>query len=387
MSSSSNTKLNKVTGHRPTWSQIDLEALTSNFNLIKTLVGSAVNVMAVVKANAYGHGAVECARRLEVAGADWFGVALPEEGIELRKSGIERPILCLGGFWKGQEKACLQNNLTPVVYRLEMLDAFDRAAKDAGSVASVHIKIDTGMGRLGIRSSGVSELCQALAKFKNIRVDGLMTHFAAADDSGLERFTLDQLQAFAEMAHVFRSYGHQVTHQHLANSAATFALPKARGTMIRPGGALYGLRDTLSPEVDSSALRPVMSLHSRISLLKWIEAGEPVGYGCTFRATRRTLVGTIPIGYEDGYRRALSNRGQTIVKGGYAPVIGRVSMDLSLIDVTDIKSVRVDDAVTLLGSQDGLTVFAEEMASEVGTISYEITCGISQRVPRVYSSQ
>ncbi|MEA2204128.1 MAG: alanine racemase [Blastocatellia bacterium] len=344
-----------------------------------------MKVMAVVKADAYGHGAVQCAQTLEAAGADWFGVALPEEGIELRKAGIAKPILCLAGFWNGQAAACVHHDLTTVIYRADMLEAMDHAASDAGVMAEVHLKIDTGMGRLGVRPEALAEFCDAVARFKNVRIDGLMTHFAAADDSCLDNFTSAQLESFQSAVALLRARGIAATHHHLANSAATFAHAEAHGNMVRPGGALYGLRDTLPAEVDASALQPAMSLHSRVTLVKWIEAGDHVGYGCTFQAPRRTLVATIPVGYEDGFNRALSNRGRVIVKGNYAPVIGRVSMDLTLIDVTDVPGVAVDDEVVLLGRQNGLSVPAEDLGSQSGTISYEITCGVSDRVPRIYS--
>src|SRR5258707_10738124 len=183
---------------RPTWAEIDLDALANNHRVIRAEVGSEVSVMAAVKADAYGHGAVPCARRLEAEGVDWFGVAMPEEGIELRQAGIGKPILCLGGFWAGQESACLQQRLTPVVYRLDMIEALDRAARAAGVVADVHVKIDTGMGRLGIRAHDVREFCEALSRLQNIRVDGLMTHLASADDPDQDDFTTRQLERFQE---------------------------------------------------------------------------------------------------------------------------------------------------------------------------------------------
>jgi alanine racemase len=371
-------------GRRPTWARIDLEALASNFRIIKERLHRDVRVMAVVKADAYGHGAIKCAQRLEKEGADWFGVALPEEGIELRAGGITKPILCLAGFWKGQEHACINNGLATVVYRLDMVEALDRAAQEAGVNGEVHVKIDTGMGRLGIRPEAVKDFCESLRRFRNIRVAGLMTHFASADDPSRDTFTADQLKLFQEASGVLRERGFNITVRHMANSAATFGHPEAHGNMVRPGGALYGLRDTLPPGIDSSSLRPVMSLHSRITLLKAIPKGEHLGYGCTFAATRETLVATVPIGYEDGYFRALSNRGQVLMRGSSAPVVGRVSMDLTLVDVTDVAGVRLDDQVTLLGEDGDVSISAENIASEANTISYEITCGVSERVPRLY---
>jgi alanine racemase len=378
-----------ISGHRPTWVEIDLDSLAANFHIVKERVGRDMHVMAVVKANAYGHGAVECARRLEREGADWFGVALPEEGIELRNAGVSKPILCLAGFWEGQASACLQQQLVPVVYRLDVVEAFDRVAREGGVVADVHVKVDTGMGRLGVRFDEVSEFARALKRFQNIRVDGLMTHFAAADEPSCGPLTKDQIQRFDTAVAAFHENGFEPTYKHMANSAAIFSQPEASGksgaNMVRPGGVLYGLwRDILAPADRAVNFRPVMSLHSRITLLKWVPPGETVGYGCTFEASSKTLVATIPIGYDDGYMRALSNRGHAIIRGTYATVIGRISMDLTLIDVTNVPGVQVDDEVTLMGREADLSITAEELAKTAGTLSYEVTCGIGARVPRVY---
>lgn len=373
---------------RPTWAEIDLNSLAANFNQIKNRVSPAARVMAVVKANAYGHGAVECARRLVSEGADWFGVALPEEGIELRESGISQPVLCLGGYFPGQAALCIQQRLTPVVYRLDMIEALNRAAANAGVVVDAHLKVDTGMGRLGIRFDNLSEFVTALEPFRNVRIDGLMSHLAAADDTACQPLTRDQIQRFEEAVELFRDLGYRPTHLHLANSAGVFGHRESWGNMVRPGGVLYGLwRDVLPVTVSDAELLPVMSLHSRISMLKWVPAGETIGYGCTFEASRRSLIATLPIGYHDGYMRGLSNRAHVIVRGIYVPVVGRVSMDLTLIDVTNVPDVEIDDQVTLLGWNNqnrGLKITAEDLARISGTLSYEVTCGVSERVPRVY---
>ncbi|HMH45522.1 MAG TPA: alanine racemase [Pyrinomonadaceae bacterium] len=372
---------------RPTWAEINLDALAHNLRVIRGRAGADVQVMAAVKANAYGHGATECARRLESEGVDWFGVALPEEGIELRKAGIDRPILCLGGFWKGQEVACLQQRLTPVVYRLDMLESLDLAAREANSTADVHVKIDTGMGRLGVRADQVSEFVQAAKRFTNIRIDGLMTHLAAADDETKADFTNAQLLSFQNAVQFFRANGFAPQFIHAANSAATFAHARDAENMVRPGGTLYGFkRDVLPASIDTPPLRPVMSLHSQIMLLKKVPPGEKLGYGCTFETKRDSLIATLPIGYDDGYRRAFSNSGRVIVRGEFAPVVGRVSMDLTLVDVTEVAGVSLNDEVVLLGEARKLSISAEEIGAMISTISYEITCGISSRVPRIYTS-
>jgi alanine racemase len=375
----------EANGQRPTWAEIDLDALASNFRRVRERVPLSVKVMAVVKANAYGHGAVRCAQRLSAEGADWFAVAMPEEGVELRRAGIGQPVLSLGGVWPGQEQLCLRESLVPVVYRLDVLGALDRAAREARIVANVHLKIDTGMGRLGVSYREVGEFADALGQMKNIRVDGVMTHFAAADVPDLDCFTDEQVARFRQAVDTLRERGHRPTYEDMANSAGTFAHPSSWGNMVRPGGVLYGLwRDILPPAAEAPRLRPVMSVRSRITLLKRVKAGEALGYGCTFKTSRETLVATLPVGYNDGYARALSNLGRTIVRGHFAPVVGRISMDLTLVDVTDVPGVALNDSVTLIGEDGPLSISAEEVAQTAGTLSYEITCGISARVPRYY---
>lgn len=372
---------------RPTWAEIDLNHLAANFKQIKKRVSPTARIMAIVKANAYGHGAVECARTLAREDVEWLGVALPEEGLELREAGITQPLLCLGGFWAGQAALCIQQQLTPVVYTLDMIESLNQAARDAGVVVDVHVKIDTGMGRLGVRYDQLGEFVDGLPQFHNVRVDGLMSHLAAADDAACQPLTRDQIQRFEDAIITFREHGHRPAYHHLANSAGIFGHRDAWGNMVRAGGVLYGLwRDVLPLSASDAELLPVLSLHSRICLLKWIPPGETIGYGCTFEASRRSLIATLPVGYHDGYMRGLSNRAHVIVRGMYAPVVGRVSMDQTLIDVTNVPGVQIDDHVTLLGpdsQKSELKITAEELARIAGTISYEVTCGVSERVPRV----
>ncbi|HEY6802686.1 MAG TPA: alanine racemase [Pyrinomonadaceae bacterium] len=379
---------NTETSQRPTWAEIDLNHLAANFNQVKQRVGSVARVLAIVKANAYGHGAVQCARRLVKEGAEWFGVAIPEEGIELRASGIGQPILVLGGFWEGQASLCIQQRLTPVVYRLDMMAAMDQAARDAGTIVDVHVKIDTGLGRLGVRLDQLSEFLNGVRNFPNVRIDGLMTHFAAADDMACQPLTTDQIKRFHDGVAMFRDHGIQPAYIHLANSAAIYAHKESWGNMVRPGGVLYGLwRDVLPEGISGAELGQVMSIYTRISLLKRVPAGETLGYGCTFEASRESLIATLPIGYHDGYMRGLSNRANVIVRGTYAPVVGRVSMDLTLIDVTNVPDVALNDRVILIGTDRDnprLSITVEDHARIAGTLSYEVVCGIGQRVPHLY---
>lgn len=377
-----------MTNQRPTWAEISLAALTENYLTLKSHLASSgqssqKHLMAVVKANAYGHGAVECARALAGVGADWFGVALVEEGVELRRAGIAQPVFCLGGFWRTQGELIVEHDLTPALFRMDLAEELNARAKEAGRTINVHLKVDTGMGRLGLQLGEVAEFARALRRFENLRLDGVLTHFADADGLTPD-YTDAQIQRFEEAVLILRELGFAPSWFHLANSAGLHAYPEAHGNLARSGAAMYGLtRDVLSPRKAALPLKPVMSLHSRVVLLKTVPAGTSLGYGCTFTTGRESKIATLPIGYADGYRRALSNSGEVIVRGKFAPVVGRVSMDLTLVDVTDVPGIQLGDEVILLGEQDKLKISAEDLAEQIGTISYEIVTGISARVPRV----
>jgi alanine racemase len=370
---------------RPTWAEIDLENLAFNLNSARGFIGRDIRVMAVVKADAYGHGAVECARRLETENVDWLAVALPEEGLELRNAGIRKPVLCLGGFWEGQEDLLLDQKLTPVVYRIEDAERLNSAAKKHGIKVDIHIKIDTGMGRVGVRHDAAMEFAKQVAKFSALNVDGLMTHFASADDPAEDDFTNLQIKRFDQCVETFHELGFQPTYIDLANSPGAVVHPNARGNMVRLGGILYGLGDDVLPQnLARPELRPVMSLRTRISHLKTVPEGETIGYGRTFATKRESLIATVPIGYHDGFTRRLSGCGRAIVNGYYVPTVGRISMDWTILDVTDAGDVKVGNEVTLIGKSASLEIRASELAKLTGTISYEITCGVSRRVPRLY---
>ncbi len=369
---------------RPTWAVVSLDALKQNYLTIRNHLGAGARLMAVVKANAYGHGAVECARALESVGAEWFGVALIEEGIELRQAGIARPIFCLGGFWRGQAEAAVKHDLTVAVFRLDQAKELNARARQAGRTINFHLKVDTGMGRLGVSLDDAAEFARALKPLRHIELDGVMTHFADADGDD-PAYTDGQIARYNEAVASLRQLGFNPSWQHLANSAGIHAHPQSHGNLARAGATLYGLsRDVLSPRLEAFDLRPVMSLHSRIVMLKTVPAGTPLGYGCAFTTARESRIATIPIGYADGLRRAHSNNGRVVVRGVFAPIVGRVSMDLTIIDVTDAPDVAVGDEVILIGEQNGRRIVAEDLAEQIGTISYEIVTGISSRVPRVY---
>ena len=376
--------MHELAAQRPTWAEINLDNLVHNLRVTRSAIGG-VAIMAAVKADAYGHGSVECALALEAAGVEWFGVALPEEGLALRRAGITKPILCLAGFWNNQEELLVAHQLTPVVFRSDSLQKLNQEARRKGRNIDYHLKIDTGMGRLGVPFSELNDFLDDAAKSENLRLDGVMTHFASADDTGQRSFTEQQATRFESAIEAIHSRGHQPRWIHAEASAGALAYPHARGNLVRPGGILYGLwRDVISPATTPLDWRPVMSLHTRVVLVKTVPAYTPLGYGGTFTTARESRIATIAIGYEDGLRRELSNRGHVSVHGQLVPIVGRVSMDLTLIDVTDVDNVAVDDEVVIIGNQGKTQISAEEVAARIGTISYELTCGVSDRVPRIY---
>jgi alanine racemase len=372
---------------RPTAALIDLGALAFNLGSARSFIGEELAYMAVVKANAYGHGAVECARTLQNEDVDWVGVATVQEALELRRGGISLPILILGGAFAGEERAVISQNLTPVVFQIARAKALNDAARARRQKLPVHVKIDTGMGRLGVRFDAIEDFLSELVTFENLQVEGLMTHFAAADRLDQNEFTNLQIDRFNAAVGRFRDRGIEPRFVDLANSPGAVVHPSARGNLVRLGGILYGLGgDVLPAEADKPELRPVMSLVSQIELLKVVPVGETVGYGRTFTTGRDSLIGSVPIGYYDGYPRPLSNNANVIVGGRLCPVVGRISMDWTTVNVTDVPNVSEGEKVILIGNSGALQISAEELAVRVGTISYEITCGISGRVPRVFLS-
>jgi alanine racemase len=373
-------------GSRPTFAKIDLANLRFNFSSAREFIGADLKYMAVVKADAYGHGAPECSRVLEDQGVDWFGVALVEEAVELRAHGIKAPVLCLGGFFEDQVNGLFEFDITPVIFSLAQAKLISSAARSIKTEANVHIKIDSGMGRLGVRWDQLDTFIDEFRKLPNLHVEGLMTHFACANETNENPFTNAQIDRFHNAIGLFENAGIGPQIVDLANSPAAVGHPRSRAQMVRLGGILYGMGgDTLAPDLPKPKLRPVMSLHSLIADLKSVPKGETLGYGRTFTTDRDSKIALVPIGYRDGYRRGLSNRAQVIIKGHYAPVVGRVSMDWTIVDATDVPGISVGDPVILMGQDGDLRVLAEDLAAQLGTISYEITCGIGERVPRWFS--
>jgi len=371
---------------RPTFAEIDLGALRENYSLVRKSVPSRVAVLAVVKADAYGHGFLEISKELERQGVDAFGVAFLAEAIQLRKAGIDKPILLLGGFYPGQERKCVGFGISTVVFSLEQLKTLDLAAGKLYRKALVHLKVDTGMGRLGVPYEQVPALLDALKLLPNIYLEGVISHFASADelDESGQYFTRLQSERFAWAVDKVKRAGFSPRYVHLANSAGTLLNDYPFCNMVRPGIILYGALPS-SDFQGHLKMRPVMRLKSKIAMLKWVEPSTTISYGRRFTAEHRTLIASVPVGYADGYPRSLTNKGKALVRGQLAQVSGTVCMDWLMLDVTDIEGVAVGDDVTLMGEdRKGNQVYAEEIATIAGTIPYELFCGISKRVPRVY---
>ncbi len=377
-----------------TWAEVSLDALGENFHAVQKHVGAGVTICAVVKADGYGHGAVECARALESEGAAWLGVTDAAEGLALREAGVEARILLMTGIWKGEENGIVAQNLTPTVWEPWHIETLERAARNRQCILPVHLKIDTGMNRLGASREALPHLCDMLSACKHLTLEGVSTHLASAevlDAEGAAR----QMQCFEEGLAVLQSRGLRPPLVHMGNSAAMSARPETWKTMVRPGIALYGysLAFTRAGEpvaVAELPLRPVLSWKTRVLTVKEVAAGQAVGYMGTFVTKTRSRIAVLHVGYADGYPRLLSNRARVIVGGEYAPVVGRVSMDLTIVDVTHIRGIAVGDEVILIGRDNGAgagkSVDAVELARLCESVPYEILCGLSQRVPRVYSS-
>jgi alanine racemase len=367
---------------RPTLCFIDLDALRANLRQIRDKIGPNVRILSMVKANGYGHGAPATARALAAEGSDGFGVATLEEGLELRAAGIRQPILVLAGTFPGQLDQFFDNHLTPVVHDLRGLRDLDEAVANRGTTLGIHLKVDTGMGRIGLLPADIDSWLAELKKLKGLKLEGVFSHFSHAE-SVEGHYTRKQLEIFQNVVGCLRAEKILPPLVHLANSAATITLPAAYFSMVRPGLMLYGVYP--SPDMASQiSLKPVLSWTTRILQLKKVPSGSSISYGQTFITKRKSLIATLPIGYADGYSRMLSNRGEVLVQEKRAPVVGRVCMDLTMIDVTDIRGVEQGDEVVLLGRQGRAEISADEMAAWANTISYEILTSIGARVPRVY---
>jgi alanine racemase len=386
---------------RPVWAEVSLSALRENFEAIRAYVNPRSEkrqvprkVLSIVKGNGYGHGGPQVSKALEKFGSDWFGVASAGEGMELRKSGVRKPILVLGGFWPGEEKNLVAHNLTPAIHRCEHLTLFDAAAAKARKKhVPMHLKIDTGMNRLGIAAGDMDCFAKQFAKCKHLELTGTFTHLAASEvftDTPTGRETAGQLERFFAAIDRLRALGLSPGIVHIANSAAIAARPESWADMVRPGAVLYGYHPGFDP-IDlrtqyeaKLALRPVMSLRARLLNVRSVATGSGVGYNASWVAKRPSQVAVMAAGYADGIHRSLGNRGSVHIRGQKAPIIGIVSMDVAMLDVTEVPDVAIGDIATVYGT-DGEHVYpANVVARSIATVTSDLISGVSRRVPRFY---
>lgn len=352
--------------------EIDLQALSHNLNEVRRCVGKRL-IIPIVKANAYGHGIIEVSRHLIRNGIKMLGVAFVEEAIKLRDAGIDSSIIVL--FERDNIDAFLRYKLIPTIFDLQTAKRFSIEAYKQNTVLPIHVKIDTGMGRIGIDTSIAEKSIHEIMRLRNIRVEGLMSHLSSADLEDRE-FTLQQIEGFKKIVGSLKKKGITFKFLHIANSAGITKFPESHLNAVRPGIMLYGY--------GGDNLKPVLTLKSKILHLKTVPPNTPISYGRTFITKRRSLIATLPIGYADGYNRRLTNHGEVLINGRRAPVIGRVCMDTTMVDVTDIPDIDIDSEAILIGSSGKERITAEEIAHKIGTIPYEVLTSIGERVERVY---
>ena len=366
---------------RPTFVRIDLDAVMHNVRAVKAMVGGS-KICAAVKADAYGHGAPVVAKAMSMAGVEMFGVAMTEEAAELREAGLGKPIILLTAVLEDDIDDILEYRITACIAEEGFARRLSESAVRRGQIADVHVNVDTGMRRVGIPHQKAAEAILRISQLPGLRMSGIFSHFACSDGRDLST-SREQLRLFREVIGALESVGFRLPLLHMANSCAALRMPEAHFDCVRPGLILYGLspRGGLDCKIQ---LSPVMSLHSRVSFCKSVRAGEKLSYGHTFTAWRDSVVATIPIGYHDGFLRQYSNTGQVLVRGRRTPVVGRVCMDQTLVDVTDVPDVRAGEEVVIYGEQGGSRISVEEMASLVDRIPYELTCSVGGRVRRQY---
>ncbi|WP_320174271.1 alanine racemase [Maridesulfovibrio sp.] len=374
----------------PIWAEVDLSAIKHNFNEVQRLVNKQSKIMAVVKADAYGHGLTKIADCLNRAGADYFAVARLDEAVALRNHGIEKPILILGYTPPEATAELLEYNITQTVFSKDYASQLNAAASQIGKILKTHIKVDTGMGRLGLVDASHDgtflESISAINRLPNLETEGLFTHFAASDEAD-KSSAFEQLGQFKNIIAAIERKGINIPLKHAANSAAIIDLPESYLDMVRPGIMLYGLYPSNGVHQQNADLRPAMQIKARIAQTKEVPAGFRISYGHTYTTPIATKLATIPLGYADGYRRQLSSAGKVLVHGQHAPIVGRVCMDQSVVDVGKIDNVEDGDEVVIIGRQDQAEISAERMACELGTINYEIVSTLMARVPRIYKDQ
>lgn len=378
-------KQTQQTIYRPTRVEINLDCIRHNYNAFQKWVGDHTVVMPVIKANAYGHGAIAVANAVIEKGAKYLAVATLEEAIELRMAGIDIPVLVFGFVPKDALGVVVDHQLTMTVFDADLIEELNRQAEKRGEIAKIHVKVDTGMGRVGIRNIAQLENIQRkVGESKNVHLEAMYTHFAGADsvDKLYTNQQYEKFQKFMEVACHFSP----VPKFYLSNSAGAIDIPEFSHDFVRVGISLYGLYPSNEVSRENVILRPAMEFKTAIVHMKDVEEDECIGYGMTYRTKRKSRIATLPVGYADGLNRLLSNKGYMLVRGERAPIVGRVCMDQTMIDVTDIPEAALHDEVVIFGTQNGNSIAIEEVAALVGTINYEILCSISSRVPRQYTT-
>ena len=378
---------------RPTWADVSLATLRQNFRTVQKHVGAGVTACAVVKADAYGHGALECSKALEAEGAKWLGVTSLDEAIPLREAGVRANLLLMTGFWRGEETEIVRLRLAPTVWEPWQIESLDQAAARLGvSQHPVHLKVDSGMGRLGVAVDQLSAVLTVLKDAKHLTLEGLSTHLASSEIMDAPSVG-EQERTFEAARKKVLEAGFDPKYIHVANTGAVISRRETWNTMVRPGVALYGYYlpfQRAGREVSGGTLRlpvkPILTWKTRILSLRNFGANQALGYNATYITKAPAHVAVLPVGYADGFNRQLSNRGRVILREHYAPILGSISMDLTLVDVTGIPGAAVGDEVILLGTCDGLSVDALEHARLANSSPYEILCNISKRVPRRYVS-
>ena len=373
--------MEKSKTYRPTGVEVDLSAIRDNYLILKQYLSAGTKMMAAVKANAYGHGIVEVSKKLVECGVDYLGVACVDEALTLRKSLIRKPILDLGAFLKSDIEAIVENDITATVADWNLAKDLDACARRLKKKAKIHVKIDTGMGRLGIWHQEADLFILKLCSLKNILIEGLYTHFPSADSD--KEFTRSQITLFCALVHKLEIKGLKIPLKHLANSMAIVGFKDSHFNLVRPGLAIYGLHPK-EELLDKIHLKPVLTFKTKVVYLKKVQKGRSISYGRTYITKRKTKIATLPVGYGDGYNRLLSNRGKVLIRGRFCPVVGVVCMDQTMVDVGSLKNVSLEDEVVLIGSQGSNTIRVEDIASLCHTIPYEVVCWISICVPRVY---
>jgi len=368
-----------------TWAEINLDNIAHNVREIRRIVGKRTEIMAVVKADAYGHGVLETVSTLLENGTTRLAVSMLDEAIQLRKTGIDVPILVLSHTHPKRADELIKYQITQTVYSHDMAKALSDEAMRQGVKAKIHIKIDTGMGRVGFPPgySAVKAVME-IQKLPGITIEGIFSHFATADEED-GSYTMHQMELFESIISELNRIGILIPIRHISNSAAILQYPEFAMELVRPGIILYGIYPSDDVKKDVADLRPAMTLKSNIAMLKWVEPGTDISYGRKFTTARKSLIATLPVGYADGYSRLLSGKSRVLVNGQFAPVVGSICMDQCMVDVTEIEGdIKTGDEVVLLGKQGNREIAARELAGYMGTIPYEVVCIIGKRVPRVY---